>query len=107
MVANQCTKMGFILRILAELFYYVRIIVPILLIILVVFDLVKVIVGQADEKAKNEATNKIVKRLIYAILVFLVPTLINLIFITIEKYGPTDSNGTPTGWVTCWTQYYK
>ena len=107
MLNVSCNNIGFLLRIIAEILFYVRIVVPILLVVLVIFDLVKVVVGGADDKAKKEATNKIVKRLIYAVIVFLVPTLLNFIFKTIEKYGPNDGNGTSTSWVSCWTEVYK
>lgn len=105
MLSVNCNSIGFLLGILAKILFYVRIIVPILLIVMVVFDLVKVVVGQADDKAKKEATSKIVKRIVYAAIIFLVPTLINFIFLTIEKYGTRD--GTATDWIGCWTQYYK
>lgn len=105
MLSSHCDKMGFLLRILAELFFYIRIIIPILLIVLVVFDLAKVVVGQADEKAKSEATNKIVKRIVYAIIIFLVPTLITYIFRIVEKNITND--GAATSWISCWTEVYK
>lgn len=104
-MADVCGKMGFILRILAEAFYYIKIVVPIILIIMIIFDLAKVAVGQADDKTKKEATSKIVKRVIYAAIVFLVPTVVNLIFRTIENVSL--NNGSATSWVSCWTRYYK
>ena len=109
MILVDCiNEMGFIIRILAKLVYYIRIIVPILLIIFVIYDFAKVIVGNALEKDKKEAINKVVKRLIYAIIVFLVPTIINLIFTKIEQISPTkDSNGNATSWVSCWNYYYN
>lgn len=107
MLDVSCNDMGFILRIVATIVFYMRIIVPILLIVLVVFDFAKVVTGSADDKAKSEAVNKAVKRIIYAVIVFLVPTIINFIFKTIEKSAPKDGNGTSTSWVSCWTQYYK
>ena len=105
MASDNCTRMGFILRIVAQLFLYVRFIVPILLIVMVVFDLVKVVVGQADEKAKKEVGTKVTKRLIYALIVFLVPTLVNYVFKIVENN--LTKNGSATNWVSCWTQYYK
>lgn len=107
MLSVSCNNIGFILRIIATLVFYIRIIIPVLLIVLIIFDFVKVITGSADEKAKSEATSKAVKRIIYAVIVFLVPVVINFIFKTIENYAPRDNNGTPTSWVSCWTQYYK
>ena len=100
-------NMGFIFRILAKLVYYIRIIIPIILIVLIAFDLVKVVTGAADDKAKKEAANKAVKRLIYAIIVFLVPSIITLVFRKIGELSPKDSNGTPSTWIGCWNYYYN
>ena len=65
--------------------------------------------ADADDKAKTEATNKAVKRIIYALLVFLIPTIISFIFKTIENYSSKDSNisTTPTSWVSCWNYFYN
>ncbi len=109
MLAVSCEDMGFLIRILAKLVYYLRIIIPILLIILIVFDLFKVMVGNADDKAKSEAINKAVKRFLYAVIIFLIPVLVNLIFKQVGEYAPDDNNinTTPTSWVSCWTYYYN
>ena len=107
MLDVNCNDLGFLLRIIATILFYVRIIVPILLIILIILDFAKVVTGSADEKAKSEALNKAGKRLLYAVIVFLVPTLVNLIFKTVEKNAPSDNNGTAMTWASCWTQYYK
>ena len=107
MLAVDCENMGFIFRIVVKLLFYIRIIVPILLIVLIVFDLAKVVTGSADDKAKSEAVSKAGKRLIYAVLVFLIPTVINFIFKTIERYEPKDGNGTSTSWISCWNYYNK
>ena len=106
----DCGKLGFVLRILAKLVYYVRIIVPIILIVMIIIDLAKVVVnGNADDKAKRDAFSKAVKRTIYAVLVFLIPVLINYIFKKVEDFT-TDNGGsstTSTSWVSCWRQYYN
>ena len=107
MLDVNCGDLGFLLRIVAKVLFYVRIIVPILLIVLIVFDFAKVVTGDADEKAKNEAINKAVKRMIYAVIIFLVPTAVNLIFNVVDKNAPRDNNGSATSWVSCWKEYYK
>ena len=109
MAIDVCGRAGFILRIAAQLLYYVRILVPILLVIMIIFDLVKIVVGQVDDKAKKEATNKITKRAIYAIIVFLVPTIINLLFVSLGTLlkNSNENGSTTTNWVDCWKQYYK
>ena len=108
MIAFDCMgKFAFIMRILTKLVYYVRIIIPIILIVMIIVDLVKVVIGSADEKTKKEATNKAGKRIIYAVLVFLIPTIVSFIFTSLDKHMTSDNNGTPTDWISCWNYYYN
>lgn len=101
MLLYDCSSIEFILLIVAKVLYYVKIIIPVILIVLIVFDLSKVLVGNADEKEKREATSKAVKRIIYAIIIFLVPTIVTFLFNMISKSA--IKNGTPTSWVGCWS----
>ncbi len=108
MIAIDCIgKLGFIMRILVAIVKYVKILVPILLIVMIVFDLVKVVVGNVDDKAKKEASGRAVKRLMYAVIVFLIPTIVKYVFITLEPQIDNDNNGTPTSWISCWNYYDK
>lgn len=66
-------------EIVNEILGYVRIGVPILLIVLIVYDLASAVLVQ-DEKGLNNAKGKILKRVIVAVAIFFVPTLVNLIF---------------------------
>ena len=106
MILVDCINdLGFIMRIIVRLVYYVRILVPIILILLIVVDLAKVVTGNADDKAKSEAMNKAGKRIIYAVIIFLVPLVVNFIFKRIEQVSPDKDNGTPTSWVGCWNYF--
>ncbi len=112
LLADVCENAGFILRILVKVIKYAHIFVPILLIVLITYDLVKAFVGQLDDKAKKEASNKAVRRLIYAIIVFFVPTIINFTFKTIDnlvgKNNTTDATSTTsTSWMKCWVAEYN
>lgn len=110
LLVDLCEDAGFIIRIIVKIVKYVHIIVPILLIVLITFDLFKVLVGTADEKAKSEAFNKAVKRFIYAAIVFLVPTIITFIFSKIEGISDDKSkatNTTSTSWISCWVSEYN
>lgn len=108
MIAFDCVgNLGFIMRILVALLKYVKIIVPIILIVMIIVDLAKVIVSNVDEKAKKEASSKAVKRLMYAVIVFLIPTVINFIFRSLDRYVTNDNKGTPTSWISCWNYYNK
>lgn len=71
--------------------------IPVIIIILIVIDITKVATaGNVDDKMKKEAGQKAVTRLIYAVVVFLVPTIVNLIF----KMLPASSVGNT--FVDCW-----
>ena len=58
---------------------YIRIAVPILLVGLIIFDFVSALFAASEDKMKK-AQGKILKRIIIAVVIFFVPTLINLLF---------------------------
>lgn len=75
--------------------------IPILLIVLIILDLAKIVTaGNIDDKLKKEVTSKVVTRLIFAVLIFLVPTIVKLVFNLIPL--PGDANGENATWRTCW-----
>ena len=55
-----------------------KIVIPILLIIFGMIDLGKAVIG-SDEKAIKEATNSIIRRLIAAIVIFFIPSIVGAI----------------------------
>ena len=71
--------------------------IPVIIIILIVIDVAKVATaGNVDEKMKKEVGQKVVTRLIYAVVIFLVPTIVNLIF----RMLPASTVGNT--FVDCW-----
>ena len=109
MLTTFCSDAGFILRPLVKIVIILRFLIPIILIVLVTFDLFKVFSGNPDDKAKKDATTKITKRIIYALIIFLIPTIVNLVFEAMipasskEKRLTTDS----MSWYECWYSYYN
>ena len=74
--------------------------IPIILIVLTVLDIAKIVVsGNIDDKLKKEVGSKVATRLIYAVIIFLVPTIVSLIF----RFVPV-SQSTVNGltWKDCW-----
>lgn len=57
---------------------YIKIIGPVLVVLLSAIDFIKAVVG-FDEKAMKEAQNKLIIRLVAALALFLVPTLVQLL----------------------------
>ncbi len=75
--------------------------IPIILIVLIVLDLAKIVTaGNIDDKLKKEVTSKVVTRLIFAVLIFLVPTIVKLVFGLLPLPGDVGSENAT--WRTCW-----
>ena len=68
-------KLGWLLNTMLN---YIRIIGPVLVVLLSAIDFIKAVVG-FDEKAMKEAQNKLIIRLVAAVALFLVPTLVQLL----------------------------
>ena len=68
-------KLGWLLNMILN---YIRIIGPVLVVLLSAIDFIKAVIG-TDEKAMKEAQSKLIIRLVAAIALFLVPTLVQLL----------------------------
>ena len=83
--------------------------IPIILIVLIILDLAQIVTsGKLEEKEKKEVTSKIVSRIIFAVLIFLVPTIVRLVF-GILPLPNTDKTDTGEGstWRDCWDKGEK
>ena len=77
---SLCTEdMKTILGVIQSALNIVKFAIPILLIVFGIIDLSKAVISQ-DDKAAKEAQKRFISRLIYAVVIFLVPTIISLIF---------------------------
>ena len=76
--------------------------VPILLIVLGSIDLGKAVIA-SDEKEVKAAQSRLIKRVIYAVLVFLVPQIVSLIM-NVVAIGVGDED--TTSWASCWNNAY-
>lgn len=103
-IEDYCKNIDFILNIVAYIFKVMQWIVPILLIVLVSIDFAKGMIG-GDEKKSKEALNKAGKRLLYAVILFLVPILVKFVFRELADKAPTDYGGevTMTSWIECFS----
>lgn len=78
--------------------------IPIVLIILGMIDLGKAVIASKEDEIKK-AQGMLIKRLIYAIAVFFVVTIVTLVFgIFVQSGADKDIDGTQD-WRTCWDQY--
>lgn len=73
-----CDGLGPVLRIVGIVIWGIKVVVPIILIVVGMMDLAKAVTEKSDDKIK-EAQNKLVKKAIAAVLVFLVITIVGLL----------------------------
>lgn len=75
----DCSVLGPDLQeLLDEAFLAIRICVPILCVILIAIDVLSAVTS-GDEKNMKDAQSKAVKRLIIGVVIFFIPTLVNLL----------------------------
>lgn len=68
-------------------FNVIKFLGPVLVFVMTIIDLVKVTAEQKQDGALQKLGGKTLKRLIYAALIFVIPTIINSIFSLIGLYG--------------------
>lgn len=73
-----CGSLGPVLRIVGILIWGIKVVVPIILIVVGMMDLAKAVTEKSDDKIK-EAQNKLIKKAIAAVLVFLVITIVGVL----------------------------
>lgn len=90
-VAVACHDLGNIVKIVKFLLTIIQWVVPIILIVLGTIDLVKAVIAGKEEEIKKNQTN-LIKRVIAAVIVFLVPMIVTILM---GWLGNDD-------WKTCW-----
>ena len=96
----DCEPLMPVIRLIRDgLIPIIQIGVPIILIVLGMFDLGKAVVASKEDEIKS-AQNLLVKRFIYAIAIFFVVFIVRAVFNVVAGTG--DATGTGN-WYTCWT----
>ena len=92
-----------VIYVVKQILQIVFVLVPIILIVLVTIDLAKnVVAGKEDDMKKNK--NLAIKRIIYAVVIFFVPTIVNVVMNTI--YRNTDRKS-EAEYSKCWVYATK
>ena len=85
----------------------IRFAIPILLIVLLTIDLAKIVTaGNLDDKLKKEVMGKVTSRIIYAVIIFLVPTIVMLLFSWLPD-NVTGYNDNQVSWSDCFNGKVK
>ena len=74
-----CYKTASIWHVVGYIFFIVKIVVPLIIIILGVVDFTKAIISN-DDKEINKTAGRLIKKVVIGIVIFFVPTIVNAIF---------------------------
>ena len=97
---DSCGGLLPIVRVIRKgVFPLVQLFIPIILIILGTIDLGKAVIA-SDDKEVKAAQGRLIKRFIYAALIFFVTTLVSVLMDLVSKGG--DDAGDTTSLQSCW-----
>ena len=96
-MADVCGGLLPIVRVIFQFIKILWIVVPIALIVYGTIDLGKAVIA-SEEKEVKAAQSRLIKRIIYAILIFFVPLLVGVIMGIVAQGGEGDT----TSWKACW-----
>ena len=107
MILLSCSNLDFILRIVAYIFKFFQFVVPFIIIIMVAIDFLKTFF-RPDDKSSHELMARCGKRLLYALIIFLIPVVVRIIFRAIEEISPKGygTDNSATSWIECFNQYF-
>ena len=94
---DACGGLLPIVRVVVQLIKIFMIIIPIGLIVYGTIDLGKAVIA-SDEKEVKAAQSRLIKRFIYAALIFFVPMLVGVIMNIVSVGGEGDT----ASWESCW-----
>ena len=84
-----CSDSAKLWKLIGRVMLVFKIVIPLLLIIFGMIDLGKAVIA-SDEKAIKAATNSIIRRLIAAVVIFFIPTIVSAIFGLVDSFSDTD-----------------
>ena len=80
--------------------------IPIILIILGMLDLGKAVMASKEDEIKN-AQKLLIKRCIYAVAIFFVVMIVQVVFGLLSSTGDAEIGSTSTNWAECWDRAKK
>lgn len=105
---DVCTDLAPIIKFVKlGVFPIIQIGIPIILIVLGTLDLGKAVIASKEDEIKN-AQKMLIKRAIYAVMVFFVVTIVRLVFglfATSNNINLIDGDNNNQSWATCWDKY--
>ena len=96
----QCTYLNPIISIIKTVLSIVQWAIPIILIVIGTFDIMKAVIASKEDEIKA-AQKLLIKRVIYAVVIFLIPTIVYFVFNIVSSTDGID--GTGNFW-DCWSK---
>ncbi len=99
-ILDMCSDLEPVIRLVKSILGIIQFGIPIVLVLLGTIDLGKAVMS-SDDKEVKAAQGRLIKRCIYAVLVFFVVFLVNLIMGLVSG-SVDDSVSDSTSWSACW-----
>ena len=100
-----CEDLGPLIRLIKDgIIPLIQIGIPIILIILGMLDLGKAVVASKEDEIKN-AQKMLIKRAIYAVAIFFVVLIVQVVFGLLDTTNDEAIEGGSTSWAECWNRY--
>ena len=100
---QMCCNMKPFLNILRIVIRLLQFSVPLILFVLGTIDMIKAVTSN-DDKAAKTSLDTFIKRLMYGVLVFLVPFLVRLVLNIINNNILKGSDVDSMNWLGCWNE---
>ena len=86
--ASMCENASFLSTVyyIKNIIFIISIMIPIVLVVLLTLDLARAVVA-GDENRMKEAQNHAIKRILYSVIIIVVPIVVNAVFTTLGKGG--------------------
>lgn len=85
------------------IFPIIQIGIPIILVVMGTLDLGKAVIASKEDEIKN-AQKMLIKRCIYAVMVFFVVTIVSLVFSLFKTTEDYEAVEGPGDWYSCWKE---
>lgn len=104
-VSDNCGGLAPVVNIIKNgVLKVICILIPVALIAYGLLDLGKAVIA-SDEKEVKAAQGRFIKRIVYAIVIFLIPAIVTFIM-QIVSLGADSSETSTTSWADCWNSLY-
>ena len=102
---NTCDTLAPLIRLIKNgIIPLIQLGIPIILIILGMLDLGKAVVASKEDEIKS-AQKLLIKRAIYAVAIFFVVLIVQLVFGLLSSTGDSEIESGSTSWYNCWKEF--